>query len=539
MRVVHVCLIFRRPLKNNKSNLGLFLGAHAKLASMARGRGRGRKQLAQGDFAVAEASRSVVIHGEEKEGEDVEDLEDDDEKRSSDPDLGSLEKGFDEKERMGVELDGTGVEIQGDHGSIDSKGVEGFHTGMVVKPWIALFADNRLKEEGSELRYVSPSVANGRRIVNFHSDELIQEEKLWKNAFLVYVYGLQPRLERFNVFAHARWKKYGVVSVSRVNADLFMVKFSSESGGEQMMKEGPFTFDNHPVVVKKWQPRFSFDTAICALPIWIQLPGLPWEFWSIDMLSKIGSVCGRPMYCDKCTLSKVKLGFARILVEMDSSGDFPDLIDLIDEQGNVFRQKVVYDWKPSVCSICRRFGHLGKDCKNNRQEKMVWRVKPVQQSGKSFVDISLKVNAQEKSDIFEVESGSAELVKCDVGQNVGKEVWRDIVKGKAVISKGNYGSSQLKKGDQVKSTSITSNTKVDLKNVVITGDKSYKKWGAQMSDAGQGDIQKNNNNFGILDGLGGRAGEPSLAGMNYGADGRKSRFANLPKHLKYDFILEH
>lgn len=60
-----------------------------------------------------------------------------------------------------------------------------------------------------------------------------------------------------------------------------------------------------------------------------------------------------------------------------------------------------------------------------------------------------------------------------------------------------------------------------------------------MSDAGQGDIQKNNNSFGILDGLGGRAGEPSLAGMNYGADGRKSRFANLPKHLKYDFILEH
>lgn len=78
----------------------------------------------------------------------------------------------------------------------------------------------------------------------------------------------------------------------------------------------------------------------------------------MDMLSKIGSVCGRPLYCHKRIFSKVKLGFARILVEMDSSSDFPDVIDLVYEQGIAFQEKVVYEWKLVVCVSCKSFGHL-------------------------------------------------------------------------------------------------------------------------------------------------------------------------------------
>lgn len=33
------------------------------------------------------------------------------------------------------------------------------------KPWVSLFADNRIKERGSELKFISPSVFNGQRVV--------------------------------------------------------------------------------------------------------------------------------------------------------------------------------------------------------------------------------------------------------------------------------------------------------------------------------------------------------------------------------------
>lgn len=85
----------------------------------------------------------------------------------------------------------------------------------------------------------------------------------------------------------------------------------------------------------------KLDNTVRALPIWIQLPSLPWEFWTVNMLNRIGSIYGKPLYCDKCILLKLKLGYARMLVEIDSSGEFPEMIVLVDEKGNVIQQKVI------------------------------------------------------------------------------------------------------------------------------------------------------------------------------------------------------
>lgn len=54
----------------------------------------------------------------------------------------------------------------------------------------------------------------------------------------------------------------------------------------------------------------------------------------------------------------MKLGFSRILVKMDASGEFLEFIELVDEHGAIFKQKVVYKWRPLVCSNCKKFGHL-------------------------------------------------------------------------------------------------------------------------------------------------------------------------------------
>lgn len=56
---------------------------------------------------------------------------------------------------------------------------------------------------------------------------------------------------------------------------------------------------------------------------------------------------------------------------MDSSREFLEMIDPVDEKGIVIQQKVLYEWKPSICTGCRKFGHLKQDCKEGKTEKMV------------------------------------------------------------------------------------------------------------------------------------------------------------------------
>lgn len=245
------------------------------------------------------------------------------------------------------------------------------------------------------------------------------------------VYGLQPRLERFNAFVHARWKKYDVQTVSRINSDLFLIQFADEETCEEMLQSGPYTFDNHLVVLKKWQPRMCMDVAVTALPIWIQFPGLPLEFWSINMLSKIGSVYGKPLYCDKCTISKMKLGFARILVEMDSSRDFPEMVELVDEQGMVFQQKVIYEWKPSICSNCRKFGHLKQECSDGQQRRGIWRLKsiPVQAVEGSDIKFAQRMEAQITNNGQDTNPKSS---NSNLAHGPMEGIWKEIIKGKTM-----------------------------------------------------------------------------------------------------------
>ncbi|CAO2817691.1 unnamed protein product [Amaranthus hypochondriacus] len=61
--------------------------------------------------------------------------------------------------------------------------------------------------------------------------------------------------------------------------------------------------------------------------------------------------------------------YARILVEMNVYGEFPDEIYFINELDELVTQKVVYDWKPIICRKCKEFGHLEGKCKAGEQWK--------------------------------------------------------------------------------------------------------------------------------------------------------------------------
>ncbi|GJX99347.1 RNA-directed DNA polymerase, eukaryota, reverse transcriptase zinc-binding domain protein [Tanacetum coccineum] len=63
-----------------------------------------------------------------------------------------------------------------------------------------------------------------------------------------------------------------------------------------------------------------------------------------------------------------RIGFARVLVEVDARKQFKEGIDVQykDIKGNIVRTKKIrieYSWKPSVCEFCKVFGHSHKMCK--------------------------------------------------------------------------------------------------------------------------------------------------------------------------------
>lgn len=104
-----------------------------------------------------------------------------------------------------------------------------------------------------------------------------------------------------------RWKNLGLRSVDKVIENVFLFNFVDARSQKKVLEGGPYTFNEHPLLLKAWQPLMSFDLCnVQNVPVWVQLP-LPWELWTNDMLSKIGSILGTPLFTDVCTITKEKL----------------------------------------------------------------------------------------------------------------------------------------------------------------------------------------------------------------------------------------
>ena len=117
------------------------------------------------------------------------------------------------------------------------------------------------------------------------------------------------------------------------------------------------------------------------LPIWITLPQLPLHLWGERSISKIASVVGKPITTDECTAKKLRISYARVLVEVDITQKPIETVDIMDHKGKLVEQKIEYEWRPMYCQSCLKIGH---DCaikkgpgKKLIQEK-VW--KPTKQN---------------------------------------------------------------------------------------------------------------------------------------------------------------
>ncbi|KAM3233563.1 hypothetical protein P3L10_018922 [Capsicum annuum] len=66
----------------------------------------------------------------------------------------------------------------------------------------------------------------------------------------------------------------------------------------------------------------------------------------MQSLSRIGSGLGVPLYADNCTTTVDRISYARVLVEMDITKDFPKEIKVEDPTGRIFGQPIEYEWVP-------------------------------------------------------------------------------------------------------------------------------------------------------------------------------------------------
>lgn len=118
-------------------------------------------------------------------------------------------------------------------------------------------------------------------------------------------------------------KFWGAYSWSYINAKHVLIQFEVLSDYAKILS-GPngrpvWFIERHPMRVFKWTPDFDpfFESPIAA--VWCNLVGLPIHLFEKSALFAIGGLLGTPIQVDHDTISKRRLSFARLCIEIDIS----------------------------------------------------------------------------------------------------------------------------------------------------------------------------------------------------------------------------
>ncbi|CAA0825250.1 Unknown protein, partial [Striga hermonthica] len=224
------------------------------------------------------------------------------------------------------------------------------------RPFNELFANNRKPSNGLKLNYTKPT---GNK-VHLEKDDIDEVHKTWGYCLVGYFTHRHPGREALMTICNS-WKvKFEYIP--DVNGWI-LFKFTTKEDRDSVLEGGPYTIYGRTLMLKTLPKLFRFgddDTKI--VPVWVQLPYLPLECWNAKAIGKIASIIGKPISTDKLTETKDRCNFARILVELDVSEELHREIEIETYDGDSFFQKVVYEYVPPYCHLCKQIGHTSKRC---------------------------------------------------------------------------------------------------------------------------------------------------------------------------------
>uniref|UniRef100_A0A5B7BES6 DUF4283 domain-containing protein n=1 Tax=Davidia involucrata TaxID=16924 RepID=A0A5B7BES6_DAVIN len=274
-----------------------------------------------------------------------------------------------------------------------------------TKPWNKLFEANRVKANGLQLHYV-PSPVQDRVILEHH--EVAEEIEKWSKSLVGYVMGGKPSFKMMLNFIRNRWKNLGNIRLHLLKSGMFLFEFDQEDNKQHVLDSGPWSFDNKPLLLKPWDPHLNLEKeGVESIPIWIRLPGLKFDMWSIDVLSKIVSKVGIPLFSDKLTASTGRISYARICVEVVINSTFPEEVTIEDVDGSVYLQKIEYEWLPLKCEECHVFGHSTTNCSNPGNQN----VKPKSKQQR------VRKEGATNQDAKDISTSVAEKFSCQENEN--------------------------------------------------------------------------------------------------------------------------
>lgn len=254
---------------------------------------------------------------------------------------------------------------------------EGIGREQFQNKYYASFLNNDNMKKRINFRYVTNEEKVNKADVTIPLDSVDEVKSRFANTLFGYFLGKRLAFPIVENYVKNTWAKYGITKVM-LHDGFFFFKFSSSTGMEQVLENGPWFIRTIPLILNPWTTTTILKKEeITRIPVWVKLHKVPLVAYTEIGLSLIGSKIGRPIILDAYTSNMCldlwgRNTFARALIEVSSHQALMDslvvAIPLVDEPGHsLVTIDVEYEWQPPNCVSCKYFGHSNELCPNRCQ----------------------------------------------------------------------------------------------------------------------------------------------------------------------------
>ncbi|KAI9083255.1 hypothetical protein K1719_034787 [Acacia pycnantha] len=215
-------------------------------------------------------------------------------------------------------------------------------------------ADESDDEENLETRRME-----GNQKIEVYYQEYAAWCMPWMNSQIIKILGANFPTYVIRDRINRMWRPKYPLKLIPLSNGYFIVSFSNKEDRAYAFQEGPWMIEDHYLTVQRWRPNFNPQKADlqCNIAAWVRLPDVPFEFYNVESLRRIGNKIGKMIKVDRSTSIYDKGGFARICVEIDLKKPLLPSYLVFGEE-----RSIIYEGLHQVCFECGQYGNQKSVC---------------------------------------------------------------------------------------------------------------------------------------------------------------------------------
>ena len=153
------------------------------------------------------------------------------------------------------------------------------------------------------------------------------------------------------------------VDVQFISKTTVLFRIDNEALRQKVLRRRYWHVADVPLVVNVWTPETTASPPdLTAMPLWVDLKGVPSSLFSHKGLICVSSLVGKFVKLHPFTERCTRLDIAKILLDVNLHEPLVESVTFTDNAGTKVEVEVSFPLLPSRCNVCQRWGHKRIEC---------------------------------------------------------------------------------------------------------------------------------------------------------------------------------